>query len=74
MCWMSARDASSAAKPAPLIAPASRKVGSARMSFYSTRVTREEEPFEFWLAVGSKFLAVPVTVFMFTMGLQMLEW
>jgi hypothetical protein len=38
--------------------------GSARLYWHGTRVEREEEPFEFWLAVGAKFLAVPVTAFM----------
>ena len=28
------------------------------------RVARDEEPFEFWLAVGSKFLMLPVGCFM----------
>ena len=41
--------------------------GSARFGWGwrgSERVSREEEPFEFWLAVGSKFAAVPVGGFM----------
>jgi hypothetical protein len=41
--------------------------GSARFGWgwrRSERISREEEPFEFWLAVGSKLLALPVGIFM----------
>ena len=42
------------------------KRGSARLNFwgFGERVSREDEPFEFWLAVGSKLLALPVGIFM----------
>jgi hypothetical protein len=42
------------------------KSGSARMNWmgFGDRVHRYEEPFEFWLAVGSKFLVLPVGAFM----------
>jgi hypothetical protein len=46
------------------------KRGSARMHWYGQRVQRREEPFEFWMAVGSKFLAVPVTAFMLWFALS----
>jgi hypothetical protein len=48
--------------------------GSARLGWHSGRVSRDEEPFEFWLAVGGKFLALPMSIFMFSMGLEMLKW
>ena len=42
--------------------------GSARFGWgwlaRGERVRRDEEPFEFWVAVGSKFLALPVGIFM----------
>jgi hypothetical protein len=41
--------------------------GSARFGWgwrRSERINREDEPFEFWLAVGSKLVAVPVGIFM----------
>ena len=41
--------------------------GSARFGWgwrRSDRINREDEPFEFWLAVGSKFAALPVGIFM----------
>jgi len=44
------------------------KQGSARMSWYGNRVQKSEEPFELWLAVGSKLLAVPVCLFMLWFG------
>ena len=44
--------------------------GSARPSWYGERVEREEEPFEFWVAVGSKLIAVPVTGFMLWFALS----
>jgi hypothetical protein len=34
--------------------------GSARMSWYGSRVERSEEPFEFWLTVLGKFVALPI--------------
>ena len=42
------------------------KRGSARLNFwgFGERVSRDDEPFEFWLAVGSKFMALPVGAFM----------
>ena len=42
------------------------KRGSARLNFwgFGERVSREDEPFEFWIAVGSKLLALPIGVFM----------
>ena len=30
----------------------------------SERISRDEEPFEFWIAVGSKLIALPVGIFM----------
>ena len=50
------------------------KRGSARFSWYSSRANRDDEPFEFWMAVLGKFAAVPVTGFMFWFGLDMLKW
>jgi hypothetical protein len=41
--------------------------GSARFGWgwrRSERISREEEPFEFWIAVGSKLIALPVGIFM----------
>jgi hypothetical protein len=41
--------------------------GSARFGWgwrRSERISREEEPFEFWMAVGSKLIALPVGIFM----------
>ena len=41
--------------------------GSARFGWgwrKSERISREEEPFDFWVAVGSKLLALPVGIFM----------
>jgi len=42
------------------------KRGSARLHFwgFGERVSREDEPFEFWVAVGSKLLALPIGIFM----------
>ena len=44
------------------------KQGSARFGWgwwgQGERVNRDDEPFEFWLAVGSKFAALPVGLFM----------
>jgi len=42
------------------------KRGSARLNFwgFGERVSREDEPFEYWLAVGSKLAALPVGAFM----------
>jgi len=40
------------------------KRGSARLSWYGSRVDRNEEPFEFWLAVLGKFASVPVGIMM----------
>jgi hypothetical protein len=42
------------------------KKGSARLSWvgFGRRVSRNEEPFEYWIAVGSKFLVLPVGAFM----------
>ena len=50
------------------------KTGSARLSWHSDRVTRADEPFEFWIAAGGKLLGFVVAIFMFTMGLEMLDW
>jgi hypothetical protein len=51
------------------------KVGSARMGYWrGARVKRNEEPFEFWVAVGSKFFASIMACFMFYMGLDMFNW
>ena len=47
--------------------------GSARFGWGwrgSDRISREDEPFEFWLAVGSKFAALPVGVFMIWFALS----
>jgi hypothetical protein len=49
------------------------KLGSARMSWWSSRADRKSEPFEFWLAVGGKFAALPIAAFMFWFGLGMLN-
>ena len=46
------------------------KKGSARFGFFGQRVERAEEPFEFWLAVGCKFLAAPMAVFMLWFALS----
>lgn len=41
------------------------RTGSARLNMmFGSRVRRDEEPFEFWLAVGSKLLILPVGAFM----------
>ena len=48
--------------------------GSARFGWswwrQGDRINREEEPFEFWLAVGSKFAALPVGIFMIWFALS----
>ena len=47
--------------------------GSARFGLgwrRGDRIDREEEPFEFWLAVGSKFAALPVGIFMIWFALS----
>jgi hypothetical protein len=49
------------------------RAGSARMS-WGGRVQRSEEPFEFWVAVGGKFLGAVIAGFMFVFGLEMLNW
>jgi hypothetical protein len=36
----------------------------------SDRISREEEPFEFWVAVGSKLIALPVGIFMIWFALS----
>jgi len=46
------------------------KRGSARFGFFGQRVQRAEEPFEFWIAVGSKFVAAPMGVFMIWFALS----
>jgi hypothetical protein len=49
--------------------------GSARLGQWSSsRVNRDEEPFEFWLAVLGKFGGGIVASFMFYFGLDMLRW
>ena len=50
------------------------KVGSVRMNLWWSggRVSREVEPFEFWLAVGSKLLVLPVGAFMLWFASDML--
>ncbi|MXO90042.1 hypothetical protein [Pontixanthobacter aquaemixtae] len=42
------------------------KTGSARLHLmgFGNRVDRDKEPFEFWFAVGSKFMMLPVGIFM----------
>lgn len=50
------------------------RVGSARMSWMSSRADRKNEPFEFWMAVVGKFLGGIVACAMFYMGLDMLNW
>jgi len=50
------------------------RVGSARFSWMSTRASREEEPFEFWMAVLGKFAGGIVACVMFYLGLDMLNW
>jgi hypothetical protein len=57
---------------APLWAINDLRQGSARLGWYSARVKRDEEPFELWVAVGGKFLALPKGIFMFSLGLEML--
>lgn len=44
--------------------------GSARFNFwgFGERVSREDEPFEYWLAVGSKLAPLPVGIFMLWFG------
>ena len=49
------------------------KSGSARVSLFSMRVEKYKEPFEYWIAVGSKFLLVPVAIFMLFFGLEFIE-
>jgi hypothetical protein len=47
--------------------------GSARFGWgwrRSDRIGREDEPFEFWVAVGSKFAALPVGIFMLWFALS----
>ena len=46
------------------------KKGSARLSWYGSRASREEEPFEFWLAIVGKLAALPIGMFMFWFGLS----
>ena len=49
--------------------------GSARLGQWSSsRVKRDEEPFEFWLAVVGKFAGGIFACFMFYFGLDMLRW
>ena len=49
--------------------------GSARLGQWSAaRVRRDEEPFEFWLAVFGKLGGGLVACFMFYFGLDMLRW
>lgn len=50
------------------------RVGSARMSWISSRAERSQELFEFWMAVIGKFAAGIFTAVMFYMGLDMLKW
>ena len=50
------------------------RVGSARMSWMSSRADHSAEPFEFWMAVGGKFVGGIVACFMFYMGLDMFKW
>jgi hypothetical protein len=49
------------------------KRGSARLHFwgFGERVSREDEPFEFWIAVGSKLIVLPVGVFMIWFAMDM---
>ena len=44
------------------------KRGSARLSWYASRVDRNEDPFEFWMAVISKMVGVVVSGFMLWFG------
>ena len=47
--------------------------GSARFGWGwrpSDRISREEEPFDFWVAVGSKLAALPVGIFMIWFALS----
>ena len=50
------------------------KTGSARLNLmgFGDRVRREEEPFEFWLVVGSKFMILPVGAFMLRFASDMI--
>jgi hypothetical protein len=51
------------------------KRGSARMHFwgFGERVSREEEPFEFWIAVGSKLIVLPIGSFMIWFAMDMFK-
>ena len=47
--------------------------GSARFGWgwrRSERINRKDEPFEFWLAVGSKLAALPIGIFMIWFALS----
>ena len=50
------------------------RTGSARMFWYGARINRTDEPFEFWLAVGSKFMAVPVCGAMLWFAYSTIFW
>ena len=41
------------------------RLGKARFNMFGLgeRVSREDEPFEFWMAVGSKLIVLPVGAF-----------
>ena len=50
------------------------KRGSARFSWWpGDRVMRDEEPFEFWLAVGSKLFMIPFGAFMIAFALGWID-
>ena len=58
----------------PIWAVSELRSGKARLSWRGGAIIRDEEPFPYWIAVGSKFLALPLAAFMFWFGLDMLNW
>ena len=50
------------------------KAGNTKLSWMSARLTREDDPFEFRMAIVMKFVGIVVACFMFAFGLQMLKW
>lgn len=41
---------------------------------YSDSVSKDDQPFYYWLIIGGDFAGVLVTAFMFWMGRDMLSW
>jgi hypothetical protein len=48
--------------------------GEARWGWVGTKVSREEEPFYFWMLVLGRFAGFVMGCFMFWLGLDMLRW